>query len=138
MNIIERYISAYIVQVTTGAKGEQPSWPYDVLKHTDAKSGEPVLQAVLDAVKQSNGNSLELKAAVLDIVAKAVKREGKKIAEPKVKAMYSRNNGMYVFSVWENKNMVGLVVCSEADFELAKEKIAEAYPDTVFVDINAQ
>lgn len=138
MNIIERYISAFIVQSVTGIGGEQPSWPYDVLKHTEMKTKEPVLQSVLEAVKRSSGNSKELKVAILEIVAEATRKFVKEVKEPRYRAMYSREQGMYVFSVWEMGHMVGLVMSSESDFELAKKKITETFPDAVFVDINAQ
>ena len=138
MNIIERYISAFIVQSVTGIGGEQPSWPYDVLKHTQMATKEPVLQEVLDIVQRSNGNSKELRVAVVEVVVEATRKYANAIKEPKHRAMYSRENGMYVFSVWDTGRMVGLVVSSEGEFELAKDKITETFPDVVFVDINAQ
>jgi hypothetical protein len=67
MDIIERYICAYIVECITGKSGSNPNY-YAVLETTRSNTKHPLLKEVLAIVHHKDAQSDEIKTKVRDLV----------------------------------------------------------------------
>jgi hypothetical protein len=52
VNILERYLSAYVVECSTGIPGEQPENVYDVISNSRSNTTHPLLSQVAELVRQ--------------------------------------------------------------------------------------
>ncbi len=63
MDIVERYIGAYIVECLTGISGNNPSY-YSILSETRSNTKHPLLGAVLDITYHQDPRSPKIKEEV--------------------------------------------------------------------------
>lgn len=63
MDIIERYLSAYVVECLTGVTGSNPNY-YSILAETRSNTKHPLLRAVLDITYHQDPRSSEVKERV--------------------------------------------------------------------------
>jgi hypothetical protein len=63
MDIVERYLSAYVVECLTGIPGSNPNY-YPILSNSGSNTKHPLLQGVLERVHEKEPESEEVKSVV--------------------------------------------------------------------------
>lgn len=152
MKIIERYISAYIVNclfpisdaIDQEQRNSHMNYVYEVLRETGSKSSHPLLNQVLDFVRQSDPSDPATQRDVRDyVMAQLANGAGKNAEQPKLEnapfiAMYSLDEDLdkALFSLYENKDndihFIGIATCPISQIEICKKKVAEKLPGVVF------
>jgi hypothetical protein len=140
VNIIERYVCAYIVEALTGVQGSYPEHVYSVLSQTKAKTEHPLLKQVLQVIQMGDLNLAGetarrlVREIVLDNVIEDEESPAKmfeQMAQPKAdtyEGVLQRADGLATMIIFEQgrpKEIVGFLVSSERD---ALEFIKAKYP----------
>lgn len=143
MNIVERYVSAYIVRCITGIDGEQPEWVYEVLRETKAHVDNALLALVVKMVQGSEADTLDLRNSIAGLVAGYSKEYTQRLIDAEVaelgkyKAFYSKEDDVTVYTVWKGHSLRGIVTAdSDERMREAEGSIAKMFKDVEFINAN--
>lgn len=144
MKHIDRYLSAYVVSCLIGyPESIHTEYMYQVLRESGSKSASPVLQAVLDLIRQGDPKDPEVKQEVRQWMMLRIAEAGGYGAEApsiqtkqqKHEAIYSVHEGTAVFSWYMDGQPRGIGVCKESEIPSMCSKLKETFPNIVITRI---
>lgn len=130
MKIIERFLSAYVMDCLFGHTNEtHMDYVYQVLRETGSKTDHPVLSKVLDYVRQGDPKDPhirdEVRAYILAIAPGNSWRD-----EPRsdIKAKFSTKDGFTVFVIYNSTTLLATGIALAENTDEAIKQIQEQYP----------
>lgn len=128
MKIIERYLSAYVMDCLFGHTNEtHMDYVYQVLRETGSKTDHPVLSKVLDYVRQGDPNDPVIKGEVRAYVLEMAK-SGDSAPWSGVKAKFSTKDGFTVFVIYSSTTLLATGIALAENTDEAIKQIREQYP----------
>jgi hypothetical protein len=129
MKIIERYLSAYVIDCLFGHTNEvHMDYVYQVLRESGSKTDHPILSKVLDYVRQGDPKDPHIKDEVRAYVL-AMAQMGKTFGPMSdIKAKFSTKEGYTVFVIYDSKAVLGMGLAKAEDTGKAIEQLQEQYP----------
>lgn len=149
MNIIERNISAYIVEALTGVRGEGQERVYEVLAESTAKPKDPLMRLVLETARP-DPEATETKEMVAALVAGYIITERPEIAEyfemlgdekeedsePEISLVRTSASGVTAFALCaDNRPLCTFTLPSKYADEVVK-KFSDKFPGAKIVDVD--
>lgn len=124
MNIIDRYISAYVVQCLFPSEpGPDFQYVCEVLLETQAKSSNPVLQEVLETVKMYDPSSESVQTLVRQRLLELLENKGGPLG------LYTIANGVVILTVQENGRTIGIGATNADNVADLIEMAKKRYPN---------
>lgn len=130
MRIIERYLSAYVMDCLFGHVDDvHAEYTYQVLRETGSRINHPVLSKVLDFIRQGDPADPKVQAEVRAYVtALAVSYVAPKEQASEYECRFHVASGFMVILILRNGEKVGVGFAMESDKDLALKEVGERYP----------
>ena len=135
MRIIERYISAYIVDCLLPIQrgdDKHMNYVYEVLRETGSNPEHPILRHVLNFVRQSDPADPKTRKDVRDYVLAMITREAPEPTKPRYKAYHATISGVVSVLVFDEATPVAAALSPEAEWKDCQEQIMKTFPGIVF------
>lgn len=140
MNIIERYISAYILHCLFPeytASQEHIDYVYQVLRESGSNPGNELLRTVLNFTRQGDPADPQIQSEVREYVQAMVFGSFKTVepVKPKYVARYASEKGYTAMLVTSDGIPTAFAGCTDGSLETCKEKLRQQFPGIVFEEV---
>lgn len=128
MKIIERYLSAYVIDCLFGHVDDtHMEYVYQVLRESGSRSDHPVLGKVLDYVRQGDPADPKLQAEVRAYTISVI-QNGVALPAPEFEASYHIENKIMSIMLFHKGEVAGFGVAHEAEKEQAFKELEAMFP----------
>ncbi len=135
MKIIERYLSAYVVDCLFGHGKDNVhmDYVYQVLRETGSKTNHPVLSKILDYIRQGDPKDPAIQAEVRAYVLETAKAGAWTEVAPKSKyqATFQIKDGFAFFVVSSGTSLVAVGYSKQDQISDAIQELKSVFPDIV-------